>query len=120
MTKFFLAMAIGLGSSMALANPFFPWEVTSETYEAANDREEFIALQIKYPHLFGQFDAQGVTFASVHTQNMLFVGPTVCPIKDQRRRYQAVAYGLCELQGDMEGCFQTAPNMPAPIDPCRE
>lgn len=120
MTRFLLAMVIGFGCSMASANPHFPWEVTSETYEAANDREEFIALQMKYPHLFGQFDAQGVTFASVHTQNMLFVGDTICTANDSRLRYQAIGYGLCEAHGDVGSCFQTAPNMPSFADPCGE
>lgn len=121
MSKILLGLIICLGSSFGFASPVdpnYPWEIVSDIYEKANNSAEFVVLQQKYPKIFGQFNAQNVKSANILTRTMVFRGETTCEASDPRLTHTGVAYGLCEGPDDNVACFQTAPSMPSPYDPC--
>ena len=120
------SIAVLLGSSF-LSNTSFAqssdWHAITTSLGSANNTQEFVLLQQKYPKAFAGFDSQLVQAASISTTQYLFEGTTLCLPGDAKLLQETYSYSICQQSpsadtGQKTTCEQVASSLPLEADPC--
>jgi hypothetical protein len=114
-----LGLALLLISTAAYAMGM--WQETSRTTEKADNQQEFIQLQQKYPDVFGGYDPTTVQSASITVTDFQYTGQSSCPAGDPRLTFESKASSICTVGGNGGPgfCVADSGSIPSDNDPCQ-